>query len=380
MQKKEKHEKGIAVTNVRGVVKYCANITLPNKKRKKAYFNTKEEARAWLKQYKMSLGVDLSDFAILSQNQLTDVRKALEILPSGHSLTEIVSEYNKTIAETKIGFSEAWSQYKEHRKSLNGGVLPYLRSHIFFETFDSWQSASNVKDVLQWLKERGSPKSIKEYRAELKQFFDYAARRGYWHKSPIDRITGADLPKIKRANIPVWNVDDLKFFFDWLKTERPHRVLWFAVACFAGIRRAEINRLKPEYFDLENRRITLPYHSTKTGDTWLMENLPDNFWAFVDTYGLENLTSICDTRFTFLVADFEAYCLANGRNFKWGHNICRHSFCTYHLSLYRNPVQTALLLRHRNPAQMWQHYLAGLVSKDIAATYFQIVPKLRSTK
>ena len=146
--------------NVRGVVKYCANITLPNKKRKKAYFNTKEEARSWLKQYKMSLGVDLSDLATLSQNQLADIRKAIEILPVGHSLTEIVSEFNKTIAETKIGFSEAWAQYKEHRKSLNGGVLPYLRSHIFFETFDSWQAASNVKDVLQWLKERGSPKSI----------------------------------------------------------------------------------------------------------------------------------------------------------------------------------------------------------------------------
>lgn len=378
MQKRD--DRGIAITTVRGVVKYCANITLPDKRRKKAYFNTKEEARSWLKQYKMSLGVDLSDLATLSKNQLADIRKAIEILPVGHSLTEIVSEYNKTIAETKISLSNAWEEYQEHKKVLNSGKKPKFRITHFFEDFPTWQDASNVKAVLEWLKERGAPKTIKEYRAELKQFFDYADRRGYWHKSPIDRISGADLPKIKRAYIPVWTIDDIKFFFDWLEAERPHRVLWFAIACFTGIRRAEINRLKPEYFDLKNRRITLPYHSTKTGDTWLMEDLTNNFWAFVESYGLKSLSPICDSRFTVLTNDFEAYCRANGRNFKWGHNICRHSFCTYHLSLYRNPVQTALLLRHRNPAQMWQHYLAGLTTKDIASDYFSIEPKLRSTK
>ena len=378
MQKRD--DRGIAIPTVRGVIKYCANITLPDKRRKKAYFNTKEEARSWLKQYKMSLGVDLSDLATLSKNQLADIRKAIEILPVGHSLTEIVSEYNKTIAETKISLSNAWEEYQAHKKVLNNGKKPKFRITHFFEDFPTWQDASNVKAILEWLKERGAPKTIKEYRAELKQFFDYADRRGYWHKSPIDRISGADLPKIKRAYIPVWTIDDIKFFFDWLEAERPHRVLWFAIACFTGIRRAEINRLKPEYFDLKNRRITLPYHSTKTGDTWLMEDLPNNFWAFVESYGLKSLSPICDSRFTVLTNDFEAYCRANGRNFKWGHNICRHSFCTYHLSLYRNPVQTALLLRHRNPAQMWQHYLAGLTTKYIASDYFSIEPKLRSTK
>ena len=377
MQKRNKLDRGIAIANVRGVLKYCANITLPNKKRKKAYFNTKEEARAWLKTMKMSMGVDLSDIMQLSTLQLADIRKALEILPNGHSLTEIVSEYNKTIAETKINILDAWNEYKEHKKALNHGKTPLFRAHHFFEKFTSWQDASNSKAVLEWLKERGAPKTIKEYRAELKQFFDYASRRGYWHKSPIDKISAADLPKIIRAHIPVWNIDDIKLFFEWLETKRPNRVLWFAIACFAGIRRAEINRLKPEYFDLKNRRITLPYHSTKTGDTWLMEGLPENLWAFIETYGLKSLSPMCNSRFSNLKEAFEAYCLANGRNFKWGHNVCRHSFCTYHLSLYRNPTQTALLLRHRNPAQMWQHYLAGLVSKDIASDYFSIVPKFQ---
>ena len=132
MQKREKLDRGIAVANVRGVVKYCANITLPNKRRKKAYFNTKEEARSWLKQYKMSLGVDLSDFATLSKNQLADIRKAIEILPVGHSLTEIISEYNKTIAETKISLSNAWEEYQEHKKVLNSGKKPKFRIHHFF--------------------------------------------------------------------------------------------------------------------------------------------------------------------------------------------------------------------------------------------------------
>lgn len=377
MQKTEKHEKGIAVTKVRGVVKYCANITLPNKKRKKAYFNTKEEARAWLKTIKMSLGVDLSDIMQLTTSQLADVRKALEILPKGHSLTQIVSEYNKTIAETQINFLEAWAEYKEHRMSLNGGRLPKLRIHHFFEEFTTWQDASNVKVVLSWLKSKGKPKTIKEYRAELKQFFDYATRRGYWNKSPIDRISGADLPKVERAKISIWEIGVLKEFFEWLEAYHQDRVVWFAIACFAGIRRAEINRLKPEFFDLEHRRITLPYYTTKTGDTWLMENLPENLWRFIDSYGLE-IKRMHSSYFTILTREFIDY---YNRKYpdvplqKWEQNVCRHSFCTYHLSLYRDATKTSLLLRHRNPAQMWQHYLAGLVSKETATAYFSIFPR-----
>ena len=133
MQKRD--DRGIAITTVRGVVKYCANITLPDKRRKKAYFNTMEEARSGLRQYKMSLGIDLSDLATLSKNQLADIRKALEILPVGHSLTEIVSEYNKTIAETKIGLSDAWEEYQAHKKVLNNGKKPNFRIHHFFENF-----------------------------------------------------------------------------------------------------------------------------------------------------------------------------------------------------------------------------------------------------
>lgn len=367
-------EKNICETTVRGQRKFLVSVTTPEKKRIKRYFNTKGAARNWLENWKKSIGVDLSDFMRLTPLQLADIRNAFAILPQNYSLTEIVSEFKKTIAETKIDFLDAWAEYKEHRKSLNSGILPKLRIHHFFEDFTTWQDASNVNAVLSWLKSRGKPKTIKEYRAELKQFFDYAARRGYWNKSPIDRIAGADLPKVERSKISIWGIGILKEFFKWLETYHQDEVVWFAIACFAGIRRAEIDRLKPEFFDLEHRRITLPYYATKTGDSWLMEGLPNNLWAFIDAYGLQNLSPLGDTPHSVLINDFEKYCHSQGHVFEWGHNICRHSFCTYHLSLYRDAMRTSLLLRHRNPNQMWQHYLAGLVSRGEAEAYFAILP------
>lgn len=367
-------ERNICETLVRGKKKFLVCVTTPQKKRIKRYFANKVDAREWLANFKKSIGIDLSDFAALAPNELADIRKALELKPQGYSLSSIVSEFAKSVAETDLSMQGAWLDYKNHLASLNGGKCPKLRISPFFAKFSTWQDAV-PNAVLSWLKKRGAPKTIKEYRAELKQFFDYCSRRGYWKKSPIDSITSADLPKIERVDISVWDNLDAKIFFYWLRQTYPDRASWFALNCFAGIRPAEVSRMRPEYFDFDKRRITLPYHSTKTGDTWLLEELPDNLWEWLNAYGT-SMKKMHSSFFTSLTKSFCDFYNKNvpGANMKWGHNICRHSFCTYHLSLYRNPSRTSLLLKHRNPNQMWQHYLAKLVDKETAREYFSISP------
>ena len=369
---KKNKEKYITETTINnGVKSFLVSVQTPQKKRIKKYFKTKQEAREWLANYQKSIGVDLSDIAQLSTLQLADIRQALNLLPKNISLTQIVSDYLKHNTLSNVSMQKAFELYKEHLTSLRGKT-PKLRMHKFISDFNDWDNVSDNK-LLDWLKLRGMPKTIIEYHSEIKRFYEFAKRRKFIAIAPTDIITQSDLPKIKRSKVCVWDIQNVNLFFQFLKEKRPRFLNWFAIACFAGIRRAEINRIKPEYIDTKRKTILLPYDITKTGDTWLMEDLPDNLWKWIDSYGTK-IEKLQNSTFSRLRKAWEKWTEAKGEKIPWQHNICRHSFCTYHLSLYRDPAKTSLLLKHREPNTMWQHYLAGLVDKKTAKEYFSILP------
>lgn len=54
-------------------------------------------------------------------------------------------------------------------------------------------------------------------------------------------------------------------------------------------------------------------------------------------------------------------------------NVLRHSFCSYHVSLHKDAARTAVLLTHRSPAMLYQHYRGRATAAD-AARYFAIAP------
>ena len=55
------------------------------------------------------------------------------------------------------------------------------------------------------------------------------------------------------------------------------------------------------------------------------------------------------------------------------HNAFRHSFVSYHVALYRNFTDTALIISHRHTDILFEHYL-GVAKHDDAVKYFNIYP------
>ena len=340
-----------------------------NGKRYRKSFSSKTDAVDYAKNWFDARKFELSFFLNLPKERIKDIKDAIAILPKGLSLCEAVRKVSEN-ASFDISISDAFDAYKKAIIKRRGSA-DFLRISSFFEKFPHWPDSNSV---LEWILDRGMPKTVREHYSQLKAFFSFAVRRGFIKTSPLESINpSTDLPKIQRAKIQIWNLTDLKLFFEFLKENRPQWINWFCVACFTGIRHAEINRLKPEHFDIEHKRIIMPYDITKTGDSWILEGL-DNIWACLDKYGYD-IEPITDSATRRLHEAFAKWYFARTKKFfSWENNICRHSFCTYHLSLYRNPVKTAMLLKHRNPDTMWQHYLAGLVKKELAQEYFQIVP------
>lgn len=54
-------------------------------------------------------------------------------------------------------------------------------------------------------------------------------------------------------------------------------------------------------------------------------------------------------------------------------NILRHSFCSYHIALNRDAAATAVLLTHRSPAMLYQHYRGRATHAD-AEAFFALRP------
>jgi integrase len=302
----------------------------------------------------------------LTIEQVADINTALNMLPKGKTLVDAV----KTLidAVTLIPMSKVVEIFKDSKKELSYDYVSTLSLRIdsFLAHFENWDNA-NADSIREWISSRGSPKTINHYFTLVGEFYRFAYRRRYIDKNPMDMLSALDFPKIKRKPPKYFSVKDVQVILDFIVNKYPKWVSWFAVGLFSGIRHAEINKLTKNNFNFSRKEITLQSDIVKTGDTWLMENLPSNLWSWLDKY--PTLNPISKSQFPELTKSIE-----RNTGIKWIHNGLRHSFATYHLSKYRDSAKTSLLLRHRNKDTLWQHYLGGLVSEDIANQYFSIVP------
>ncbi len=371
-------DRNICETTVRGQKKYLVCVTLPNKKRKKKYFNFKNEAKIWLADYRKSVGADLSDFAALSQNQLADIRLALKKLPQGYSLTQCVDIVSTKYIATRTLY-ECLKDFLTLKadKGITEDYLEKITTRInklrYFKSFDEISAESIIKLIndIRIIKKKGeeqkvlSQKTRKHYFSVFKEFFDWCKTRGYILNSPFDQIHSNDLPKNNETNPDVPTIENVIKFFEHAQKVQPQFVGILALVAFGGIRKEEATRLIIEDFDFRNKRITILREKSKTRQNWLQEDMPDNVWEWLEAYP--------PTDEWIKFQDDNLYEKLNKANLI-PYNGLRHAFATYHLSLYRNAPKTSILLRHRSPNMLWQRYLGSLVSSDVAKAYFEILP------
>lgn len=362
-----KKEKNIIETLVRGKSKFCVNVTTPQKKRIKRYFDTKTEARQWLANWQKSVGIDTSDFAALAPGQIADIRIALKNLPNGYTLSRCVELVREKYITTRK-LSDCMDDFLSLKENANLTPSYYAQLKSRLQKLESLTSFENCSadNVLALINNLGiSPKTQLHYFTTFKEFFDWCTTRGYTKDSPFAHIHDADKPKIPLSNPQVPTVEMTKKFFANAEAKYPHWAGICALVAFGGFRREEARKIELSDIDFEERRIILQMQKSKTRQNWLQEDMPENVWAWLEKYPPnEKWAKFNNNAFEYM--NYAKYIPRNG---------LRHAFATYHLSLLRNAPKTSILMRHRSPNMLWQHYLAGLVSKDVADKYFAIVPE-----
>lgn len=334
-------------------------------KRCRKYFHTKKEANAFAEAYGAVGEIERAKL-VFTNELIDDVVSALKILPKGRTLTEAVRiawEYQN------VGSIDDCIELFVKTKQAKGVSSSYI-THVYgvlnkfkgaFSTFDK----ATPNKILKFILERGKQKTIFHYKGIISDFFGFCFRKDIIKANPFLKLSQDDfLVAEKKGDIGFLSVEEARRFLDMLEVKYPKYVKFYALGLFAGVRMAECERFENRFIDYDKRQIVFPREIVKGGKkSWIVEDYEPVLWAWLDKYKDFDFKRPSNTLRTSL-----------GRRYNLPHNFARHSFATYHLSLYKNAERTRWITRHDNKETLENHYFGALVEGSVARKYFELMP------
>ena len=266
-------------------------------------------------------------------------------------------------------------------KEADGASKRYLndlRSRLtrFSESFDGKPVAEiTALQIDEWLrsltdKETGkrlSPVTRNNFRRVLITAFNFAWGRGYCVGNPAEQSARA---KEIASPVGILTVDETARL---LESAAAELVPYIAIGAFAGLRRAELERLDWREVDLQSGLIEVTASKSKSARRRFVRIKPNLArWLQPHAQLSGNVTP----------KDYGVL-LANARDAAgiqdWPQNALRHSFASYHLSRFNDAALLALELGHTNSNLVFQHY-RQLVKPKEAERYWKIAPAATGKK
>jgi integrase len=152
-----------------------------------------------------------------------------------------------------------------------------------------------------------------------------------------------------------------------LENATPELVPYIAIGAFAGLRRAELERLDWHEIDLGFGLIEVTASKAKSARRRFVKIQPNlRRWLQPHAQVSDNVTP---PNYWELLDDARE---AAGIK-EWPQNALRHGFASYHLAHFDNAALLALELGHTNSNLVFQHY-RQLVKPKQAERYWKIAP------
>ena len=250
--------------------------------------------------------------------------------------------------------------------------LSDLRSRLtqFAESFNGKPVAEiTAPEVDQWLRSLGDKETGKRlaattrnnFRRVLIVAFNFARERGYSVGNPAEKSAKA---KVIESAVGILTVEQTARL---LESAVPELVPYVAIGAFAGLRRAELERLDWREIDLHAGLIEVTAKKAKSARrrfVRIQSNLAKWLQPYVQLSGY-----VTPPKYRELLDAAREV----ARIEQWPHNALRHSFASYHLARFNDAAALALELGHTNSNLVFQHY-RQLVKPKQAERYWKIVP------
>jgi len=274
-----------------------------------------------------------------------------------------------TRSETvKVAINEMLAAKKAD--NLRPRYLGDLRVRLarFNESFGERKLADiTAAEIDIWLRQLAlAPLTRNTFRLRISTLFEYARARGWIASNPVTAVRKVRLSAESRPGI--------------LEPESVARLLeaadettlpYWSIGIFAGLRSAELERLKWEDIHFKEKLIEVPALSSKTASRRFVSirpNLAKWLEPYRDRHGL-----ICPPGLRKrLEADRAAAGIA-----EWPVNAARHSYASYYLAAFKDPKKLSLELGHARPDTLFRHY-RELVKPSKARRFWRIVPAIES--
>jgi len=334
------------------------------------FYRSRQEAEAKAQQLRIERKNQGADAVQFPERLRTEAIECSEKLaPFKKTLRDAVNFYlPHLLAENRTcTINELVDQLIQARKTDGASerYLSDLRSRLgMFVAFFTGKKVSEftAPEINHWLRSLGVAATTRNnYRRVLIVAFNFAREHGYCIENPA-----AKTAKAKEIEPPVGILTPDQTAD--LLTSAPEELLpFFAIGAFAGLRRAELERLDWSEVDLEAGLIEVTAKKAKSARrrfVHIQENLGQWLRPFAQARG-----PVAPRNYNNLLDDVRA---AVGIK-EWPNNALRHSFASYHLANFKDAAKLSLELGHTNATLVFQHY-RELVRPKEAERYWQIKP------
>jgi integrase len=299
------------------------------------------------------------------------VQNAVERLqPFGRTIDDAVQHYVEYLkaSERSIVVAALVPQLISAKKAdgMSTRYIQDLRSRLprFATAFgDQTVATITAKQIDNWLRTlRVGSTTRNNFRRTLVMMFNHAIALGY-----ATFNAAAKTAKAKETDSPP-GILAVQQTTRLLEAASPELLPYVAIGAFAGLRRAEIERLDWQdiHFDGE-QLIEVTAQKSKTARRRFVKIQPNlREWLAPVRKHIGKVTPAS------LAKQFEALRKAAGVT-DWPDNALRHSFASYHLAHFKDAAALALEMGHTNADMIFSHY-RQLVRPKEAERYWNIKP------
>lgn len=334
-------------------------------KRHRQFFTSAKAAQLFATKKRDALGLIPRDEPSATPEEF---RAIIEARQYSVPLMDAIAHWRRTIGAgsgmlmvdliaARLEASDADHLSKTHRDSIDRTLIAAC------EHFGGLAAASVAsQDCQGFIGEWTGHHAQKRARAVLGSVFTHAMRMGWLQFNPAGTL------KMKRpkasAGVDVFTVDDAAEWLCCVAAHAPTCLAGWSLAMFAGLRRAEVERLDWSEVRLERGYVEITAGKSKTRTRRLVTIQPN--LALI----LEPLALPAGRVFPLSPKRAEAWAFsAYGRPVP--KNAARHSFVSYHLALTSDLALTEMEAGHDRKV-LFQHY-RELVTAEDAAGYFSLV-------
>ncbi len=316
----------------------------------------------------------------LTPAQIQDAEVTFEHLASKATLTELFEFWHSQHANRgeKVTLGDAIMRFLRHEEprvrpatwEQKKQTLNKFASHVDQDLPINEVSHKTVIDYLDSLRavdgvNMASSKYWNNSRIVLHAFFEWTTERPQ-EFTARNVVSDIHAKKIEQGEIETLTVEQSEKLMQHVASLKGGKYArFFALALFAGIRPdvrgGELNKLEENDIDLVHGVIKVRASVSKTGKNRQVMILP-NLLSWLKKYADQPLNGITE----------HAYRSIKAKLFP-GHDILRHTFCSYHLATSGSFADTAM--QAGNSEKILRDHYVNRVTKEAALKFWAILPE-----